>query len=322
MNTNISVIIPTIGRHPQLKNCLISLLGQTILPDEIVVVDNTNQKQALAIIENISHPKKVMINYVWEPKKGVAYARNAGLRRAKYDLIAFVDDDCVTDKNWIKNIIFSSKKNPYLILQGRSINGLPDNIYSCVEHFNTECFVLSEIYKDDKNQVWSKMLITRNCAFRKSIFRKPLFFDTRFSYFFEDTDFSFQAREKGISILYQPKIFVTHFGRTNFINHFKRLFHCGPDFSKFQKKWHRKEILPKEMEMILQKYSQKKMLTSKNKLKREILPDKSAVFILLFEFFLFFDKIVIYLGALWERIGSAKSFTKIFLPRRIFTNAK
>lgn len=315
MKTDISVIVPTIGRA-SLAKCLTSLFNQSILPGEIVVVDNSIDHTTRSIVNQLlaNNNKKINIKYIWEKKKGVAYARNAGIKAASYDLAAFIDDDCMADKNWIRNIKdFFSKKSIYL-LQGKCLNGLPNDLISCVEHFSTEGFFQSNMYRHEAN-----FIDTKNYAFDKSFIRQFPYFDTRFTHIMEDVDFAVRAKNKGLKIIYQPEIKVRHYGRTNLFSHIKREFFKGRDFYRFQKKWQDRRDNTTGYDKIvslMEEVRKKKTIIVEKRLKKEILRRKTIQFRIFFYLLLYLDKSTILSGFMFEKLFSANSFTKIFLPRK------
>jgi glycosyltransferase involved in cell wall biosynthesis len=99
----VSVVIPTYNRHGPLRRALASVVGQTT-PDglavEIVVVDNSQDGNAAAVVQEFE-PSRLALRYVPEPEAGVANARNAGVRAALGDWIAFLDDDEEAVPGWI-----------------------------------------------------------------------------------------------------------------------------------------------------------------------------------------------------------------------------
>ncbi|AVA26193.1 MULTISPECIES: glycosyltransferase [unclassified Rhizobium] len=75
---------------------------------EIVVVDNASvdaaTREAVAGFRDI--------RYVFEPKAGLDFARNAALHAASGDIIAYLDDDVVVDRNWLAGLAKACRENP------------------------------------------------------------------------------------------------------------------------------------------------------------------------------------------------------------------
>lgn len=91
----ISVVIPTFKRPDMLKRLLESILAQTLLPLEIIIVDDCSPDQESydKVVDQFKH-KNVEINYhSLAENAGAPACRNLGIRMAKGDWIALVDDD-------------------------------------------------------------------------------------------------------------------------------------------------------------------------------------------------------------------------------------
>ena len=87
--TMISVIIPTYNRAHLLPRSLDSILSQSCLPNEIIVVDDGSNDDTSALMTSV-YPEIVFIQ---QSNIGVSCARNVGIKRASGDWIAFLDSD-------------------------------------------------------------------------------------------------------------------------------------------------------------------------------------------------------------------------------------
>ena len=94
----ISVIVPVYNAERTIGVCIESLLRQDYPKDkyEIIVVDNGSKDGTRGIVEMFK------VQYFCEPARGSYAARNAGIKQAKGDILAFTDADCVADKDWLK----------------------------------------------------------------------------------------------------------------------------------------------------------------------------------------------------------------------------
>lgn len=95
MNNPISVIIPTHNRARLLPRCLDSVLTQTLKPLEIIVVDDGSTDSTRRLIRR-DFPQ---VRLLPQENRGVSAARNAGLRAARGDWLAFLD----SDDAWLPN---------------------------------------------------------------------------------------------------------------------------------------------------------------------------------------------------------------------------
>ena len=96
----LTVIVPTRDRPETLARCLRSVLAADYPADrlELIVVDNAPATGATAELLRREFPG---VRHVREDEPGLSVARNAGLRAASGELIAFTDDDVVVDRGWL-----------------------------------------------------------------------------------------------------------------------------------------------------------------------------------------------------------------------------
>jgi glycosyltransferase involved in cell wall biosynthesis len=97
----IGVIVPHLNQHEELRRCLASLIDQSFDPEcvEIIVVDNGST--ALPAGTCRSHPRVCLAE---EAKPGPGPARNTGVRISRAEILAFIDADCIADRNWLLEI--------------------------------------------------------------------------------------------------------------------------------------------------------------------------------------------------------------------------
>jgi succinoglycan biosynthesis protein ExoM len=103
MTTAVSIVIPTFRRPERALEAARSALAQACYASfEVVLVDNDPAGSALAPLRELQDDR---VTVVHEPRAGVANARNAGLRAAKGELIAFLDDDEVAPSGWLGELL-------------------------------------------------------------------------------------------------------------------------------------------------------------------------------------------------------------------------
>lgn len=110
---NISCVIATHNRDKFLSEAVDSVIKQTYPPIEIIIVNNIPQNQTKEIVTNISKTSPIEIKYIEHNMFGKgSISKNLGASECKGEYIAFLDDDDLWEKNYLKEMsILISKKN-------------------------------------------------------------------------------------------------------------------------------------------------------------------------------------------------------------------
>ncbi|MEK7232569.1 MAG: radical SAM protein [Elusimicrobiota bacterium] len=98
MRPRISVVIPTNGRWPLVRDCLRMLARQSRLPDEVLLVCDGLR---LAPPGDLAEELGILLRIVTRERGGVALARNTGIAQADGDIVAFTDDDALVSQGWL-----------------------------------------------------------------------------------------------------------------------------------------------------------------------------------------------------------------------------
>jgi len=88
---DVSVILPVYNREHSVARAISSVLAQTSIPFELIVVDDGSTDGTRAILDSFGS----QITVIDQPHAGAYVARNRGLRHANGELIAFIDSDDV-----------------------------------------------------------------------------------------------------------------------------------------------------------------------------------------------------------------------------------
>ena len=108
----VSIIIPSHNRAYQLERCLRSLFVMDYPVHnglEIIVVDDASTDETSTMLqqllqEPVARGKEIHIIH-HSHQQGVARCRNAGAEAAHYDLLAYIDSDCVASPNWLADLV-------------------------------------------------------------------------------------------------------------------------------------------------------------------------------------------------------------------------
>jgi glycosyltransferase involved in cell wall biosynthesis len=118
----LSVVIPTFNRALLLERALTRLIAAcdaSARPCELIVVDNNSSDDTAAVAARFGD----RVRYVFEPRQGLSYARNAGIAAAAADpaddsVVAFTDDDVEVAPDWIAVLAREFDTNPAAVCIG------------------------------------------------------------------------------------------------------------------------------------------------------------------------------------------------------------
>lgn len=215
-----TVIIPTHNREKLLLECINSLTNQNY-PNkkyEIIIVNDGSTDNTDTKVKELKkkHPN---IRYFRIKHSGCSAARNLGLRNVKGKFIAFTDDDCVVERDWLKKIEENFKRSGADAVGGSIVN--PTNRYIAWSQYILN---FSSWFPKGKNR-YVKDIPTANIAYRKKIIKNHFFrenlgawvySDSLFNYLwnargYEDALYNFYLYSKDKKILFCPEIKVRHF---------------------------------------------------------------------------------------------------------------
>lgn len=105
-NTSISVIIPLYNKRAHIIDTLETVLSQSLLPLEVIVVnDGSTDDGADRVLEKIQTDQRYsMVRLVSQKNGGVSRARNRGIREAKATHVAFLDADDSWEVHYLEEI--------------------------------------------------------------------------------------------------------------------------------------------------------------------------------------------------------------------------
>jgi glycosyltransferase involved in cell wall biosynthesis len=101
--TTLGIIIPNFNHGGSITETIDSILSQTVLPDEIVIIDDASTDHSLEIITSLSKDIPIIRLFRNERNRGVNYCMNLGTREAQSDLIIYRAADDIFIQNAISN---------------------------------------------------------------------------------------------------------------------------------------------------------------------------------------------------------------------------
>ncbi len=220
MKTNsmrISVGIITFNRPETLKLVLEALKLQTRKADEIIVVDNSTNDETQKLMKKYPKVKYTYVKErIFQPQ-----ARNIILKKCNGNVIAFLDDDAVPEKQWLSAIEESYSDDNVAGVTGPALNcikpGKPTEKIVRSDKNRNYFTSYGDIRSDSRRWIPSKpikcsIMLGANMSFRMN-FPEKIHFDEFYgkdAAFREETDPQVALIKKGGIFVYNPKALTWH----------------------------------------------------------------------------------------------------------------
>ncbi|MBU0618841.1 glycosyltransferase [Patescibacteria group bacterium] len=206
----LAIIIPTVNQVGVLKKALISLLAQSLIEIEtIIVLDGTNQSNQ-QIIKKFCCQHQLKARFLINRQShGFARAVNQGIKSVQSELIVLMNDDVVLQRNCLKALLDFYRKHQNQQLYGQA---LVLNKQGEIDTAGGELLSQGRV----KMLKCSKkiQLVSATLAFYpRRLFDQVGFFDERFGSYLEDVDLSLRANKKGWQGYLVPQARAIHLGQ-------------------------------------------------------------------------------------------------------------
>lgn len=208
----ISIVIPFFNT-PEVIHCLNSLYRQTYGGCEIIVVNNNSSKKYSMLLDH--QPVQVLT----EPIQSSYAARNRGIKVAKGDYLAFIDADCIADKDWIQNLYQTAIEEHANLVLGSVTKTMS------VKQKSHE-FVDSDIYHNHRKLFSEGMGTTANLLVSKELLERFSSFPTEY-FSGGDTVLIKNLVHQGASYAFADRAVVFHPCRQSLFALMKKGFRTG-----------------------------------------------------------------------------------------------
>ncbi|NJB67650.1 glycosyltransferase involved in cell wall biosynthesis [Desulfobaculum xiamenense] len=239
-----SIVIPTYNRPAELEACLRSILGQSVAPLEVIVVDDGNLAQVPLAPDFETRGIRLVLHRKDRP--GLTESRNVGATLARGDVILYLDDDTVLFADYVEQLLAVYEHRDVGGVGGIIDNPKPMRLPHHIRYLYDLVFlnrglregrVLPSGFCTDFGTTWFPVRETREADFVDggvSSFRREIFADMRFTERYrefglgEDKDFSIRvARRYGLAVTPNARL----------------LHHESPKMRPDKRLWGRKFVL-------------------------------------------------------------------------------
>ncbi|HEU5082087.1 MAG TPA: glycosyltransferase family A protein [Acidimicrobiales bacterium] len=198
----VSVVCSTYDRAPLVARLLRTLADQTLPADEleVVVVDNGSTDDTATVLERLAHEVPFRLRTLRHARnRGAAGGRNTGWRAAAAPVVAFTDDDCAPEREWLER-------------------GL-----AALEGVGPRTFAVGRTRPDPDEEAWLRRPFSRsmsveeprfyetcNVFYRRDDLEALGGFDEGFGIGGEDTDLALRLLDAGGQAVWVPEAVVRH----------------------------------------------------------------------------------------------------------------
>lgn len=195
----LSLIIPAYNEEKHLRACLDSVAVQTVMPAEVIVVDNNSTDGTVKIAQ--SYP---FVRVVKEKKQGIVHARNAGFNAAKHDIMGRIDSDSILPANWAEYVLdfYSTTRQDEVAFTG---GGMFYN--TPFPHISKHALSLLA-FRVNQLVLGHHFLYGSNMAIQKITWYKIKDKICLRDDIHEDIDIAIHAHQAGVPIVYHPRFVV------------------------------------------------------------------------------------------------------------------
>lgn len=244
----VSIIVPAYNSEETMALCIESLLRQSYPKDkyEVIVVDNGSMDNTAKIIKQYS------VVYLYEDKIQTSYAaRNAGIKKAKGELIGFTDADCIAAEDWLFKIMSNVKGDNLGCVLGEVKAYKPQNY---VEQYLADRRLLSQ--KITLSNRFLPFAQTANVFYKKEVLRKIGLFEEKWVTG-GDADLSWRMQlNTDYKMKFVPDAIVYHKHRSTVKSMFKQKLRHGMAMIFLYKKY--RDKMPERK--IQEKFAELKLL--------------------------------------------------------------
>lgn len=210
----VSVIIPNWNGAHYLPTCLDSLRRQTYPAIEIIVADNASSDGSQELLGH-SYPEVRLVSL--EENLGFAGAANAGIRAARGEIIALLNNDTEADPHWVAELVRALAQHPdagsaasKMLLFDRR-----DTFHSAGDSFRTDGLPANRgVWQHDAGQFDREEYVFSGCggavAYRREMLEQIGLLDELFFFSCEDVDLAWRAQLAGWRCIYVPTAVVYH----------------------------------------------------------------------------------------------------------------
>jgi len=215
ISPHISVVIPTRNRPDDVEQCLESLVAVAYPSWDILVVDQSTDTRTQALTESF-RSRLPQLTYQRSDKTGLSRARNTGIEATHGEIVAFLDDDCTVEIDWLERGAAAFNKYPGAALVFGAVIAAPDldlqANYLPTYDFQQERVLQGRMIRARTRGMGASMYLRRSHLRRVGPFDIHLGVGAAMFLSVEDSDYAYRCLTLGYTVVETPTVRVFHYG--------------------------------------------------------------------------------------------------------------
>lgn len=208
-----SIVIPTYNQLDMLQQCIASIIENTDLPYEIIVVDNASTDGTGAYLQKLGGQVRYR---VLPSNQGFSGAINVGMMMAKGSTILLLNNDTLVTYRWLDNMLACLHSDERIGMVGPVTNFISGDQQIPVPYLDVrEMPAFAKQHNEPNPARWRRTdrLVGFCLLFRRELFHQVGYFDEGYELGnYEDDDFNIRVRMLGRSLVVAEDTFIHHFG--------------------------------------------------------------------------------------------------------------
>lgn len=222
-NVSISIVIVAYNAAPHVRRSVAALACQTIIPSQILVVDNHGSDDAGTVVRECREANPVMQDRVTlincGANVGFAAANNRAIAMCDTEFVALLNPDAFPHPDWLERLLAAAERHPEVAAFGsrQMIDGQPGIVDGTGDVYHMSGLSWraghGRLLRDEdlvEREIFSPCAAA--ALYRRSALLEVGGFDEDFFCYFEDVDLGFRLRLAGYKCLYVPDAVVDHVG--------------------------------------------------------------------------------------------------------------
>lgn len=240
------IVIPVWNQIQNTKDCIDSIRKNTKYPYKLIIIDNASDKNTALYLDSLKNNDLTLLRN--EENQGFVKAVNRGIRESSSEFLCILNNDTIVANCWLTEMINVIKKNPSVGIVNPSSNTLGQNL-----DYGESIDARAEDIKHEKGEYVELGSAFGFCMLTKrKIFDEIGLFDEKYGMgYFEDTDFSLRAKQKGYKSVRALAAYVYHKESASF----KLLGNLDSTFKKSKKLFESKWGKTKRYAIVMEKIS-------------------------------------------------------------------